>query len=89
MIKEIDLMANLVYVVMQFLLWIVVGGIVEIVVSHKFFDSKLMTLASIKEQKIINKLGSWVIFILISIISPIGTLLRIINRIYRLLKNVV
>jgi hypothetical protein len=86
-IKEIDLIVNLIYVVMQFLLWIVVGGIVEIIVSYKFFNSKLMTFASIKEQKIINNFGSWVIFILISIISPVGTILRIMNKIYKVFKK--
>lgn len=82
--KPIDFMANLSFIIMQMAGWALIGGIIEFAVSNKYLNDGLITPFSIQKYRKLNWLGSWFVFLLISIINPIGLIVKIICGIIKL-----
>lgn len=91
-LKEISTILEVLIPVSLVVFWVAVGGLIECTVSMSYMKGESITPANIYAYSSLNKFGCWFLFVLVSILSPVGLIIKIgsffINQICNFTKYI-
>lgn len=78
---------NITIIILSVLAWAFVGAILEYFICDIFLEEEILTPFSIYEYRELNWFGSWFFFILASVMSPGGFVMKVLCVVYGCIRE--